>query len=205
MLHLVVGKGPSARMLNLDLPAFTLIAATTRENLLSHPLRTRFGATLRLSFYTVGDIEKILYRSAGILNVKIEEGAVGILAAAARSTPRIANRLLRRARDFAQVYSTGVVINEDVAAKTLELLEVDRRGLEPQDRQLLELIITKFNGGPVGLDTLAAALNEERGVVEEIYEPYLMSLGFLQRTPGGRVVLPAAYAHLGVKRPGELL
>lgn len=203
-LHLMVGKGPSARSLNLDLPPFTLIAATTRENLLSHPLRTRFGATFRLEYYDASDIRAILERSAKILGVAAEPEALGVLAGAARATPRVANRLLKRARDWAEVNGTRVV-NMEAARKTLGLLDVDERGLEPQDRKLLELIIHKFNGGPVGLNTLAAALSEERGVIEDIYEPYLMTLGFLQRTPAGRTVLPAAYEHLGLRRPGELL
>jgi holliday junction DNA helicase RuvB len=203
-LHLMVGKGPSARSLNLDLPPFTLIAATTRENLLSHPLRTRFGATFRLEYYDAGDIRSILERSAKILGVAAEPDALAVLAGAARATPRVANRLLKRARDWAEVNGERVV-NMEAAKKTLGLLDVDERGLEPQDRKLLELIIHKFNGGPVGLNTLAAALSEERGVIEDIYEPYLMTLGFLQRTPAGRTVLPAAYEHLGLRRPGELL
>lgn len=203
-LHLMVGKGPSARSLNLDLPPFTLIAATTRENLLSHPLRSRFGATFRLDYYDAAAIEAIMTRSAKILNVEVDPAAISILAKAARATPRIANRLLKRARDYAEVEGTARV-DLPAAQKTLALLEVDSHGLEPQDRRLLETIIYKFNGGPVGLNTLAAALSEDRGVIEDIYEPYLMSLGFLQRTPAGRLVLPAAYDHLGLGRPGELL
>lgn len=203
-LHLMVGKGPSARSLNLDLPPFTLIAATTRENLLSQPLRSRFGATFRLEYYSLEDIKRILTRSAAILGAEVSPEAIEILARASRATPRVANRLLKRARDYAEVQG-GQVIDVAAARKTLELLDVDQRGLEPQDRRLLEVIIQKFGGGPVGLSTLAAALNDEKGVIEDIYEPYLMSLGFLQRTPAGRVVLAAAYEHLGVKRPGELL
>lgn len=203
-LHLMVGKGPSARSLNLDLPPFTLIAATTRENLLSQPLRSRFGATFRLEYYSLDDIKKILTRSANILGASVSPEAIEILAKASRSTPRVANRLLKRARDYAEVQGKSVIDAEE-AKKTLELLDIDELGLEPQDRRLLEVIINKFRGGPVGLSTLAAALNDEKGVIEEIYEPYLISLGFLQRTPAGRIVLPAAYDHLGVKRPGELL
>lgn len=202
-LHLMVGKGPSARSLNLDLPPFTLIAATTRENLLSQPLRSRFGATFRLEYYSPEDIKKILTRSAAILGANVSSEAVEILAMASRATPRVANRLLKRARDYAEVQDKNE-IDAAAARKTLELLDIDERGLEPQDRRLLETIINKFGGGPVGLSTLAAALNEEKGVIEDIYEPYLMSLGFLQRTPAGRVALPAAYEHLGIKRPGEL-
>jgi Holliday junction DNA helicase RuvB len=203
-LHLVVGKGPSARTLTLDLPPFTLIAATTRENLLSEPLRSRFGATLRLGYYTIDDIKKILHRSAKILNIAISPEAVDLLATASRGTPRVANRLLRRARDFAEVRGTQT-IDEAAARQTLEMLEIDAMGLEPQDRRLLMTIIEKFHGGPVGVNTLAAALAEDKGVIEDIYEPYLMMLGFLQRSSAGRIVLPAAYKHLKIIRDDELL
>ncbi len=194
-LHIMVGKGASARSLVIDLPAFTLIGATTRENLLSAPLRSRFGATFRLHFYEVDDIRAIMSRSAEILGTTIQPDAVEVLARAARATPRIANRLLKRARDFAQVEGKKE-IDRQSAQKTLELLDVDAKGLEPQDRKLLDVIINKFRGGPVGLGTLAAALNEERGVIEDIYEPYLMTLGFIQRTPGGRIALEPAYEHM---------
>lgn len=203
-LHLIVGKGPSARTLSLDLPPFTLIAATTRENLLSGPLRSRFGATFRLNYYDLEDIKKILRRSAEILKANATEEAVGILAKASRATPRVANRLLKRARDYAEVKGERI-IDDKVALKTLELLEIDNLGLEPQDRRLIQIIIEKFNGGPVGVNTLAAALNEDKGVIEDIYEPYLMSLGFVSRSAAGRLALPAAYDHLGIKRRGELL
>lgn len=203
-LHIIVGKGPSARTLTLDLPPFTLIAATTRENLLSQPLRSRFGATFRLDFYNKDDIKKIISRSAKLLATNIDDAAMEVLAKASRATPRVANRLLKRARDFSQVAGHGA-ITRDVAEQTLELMDIDSMGLEPHDRRLLMLIIDKFNGGPVGLNTLAAALNEERGVIEDIYEPYLMTLGFLQRTPGGRTVMNAAYEHLGLKKRGEFL
>lgn len=203
-LHLVVGKGPSARTLSLDLPPFTLIAATTRENLLSQPLRSRFGATMRLGYYTSADIKKIMERSARILGVKATSEAINLLAGASRGTPRVANRLLRRARDFAEV-AGGDEIDEAAARKTLEMLEVDEAGLEPQDRKLLLTIIEKFHGGPVGVNTLAAALSEDKGVIEDIYEPYLMTLGFLQRSSAGRIVLPAAYKHLKIRRDDELL
>jgi len=203
-LHLVVGKGPSARTLSLDLPPFTLIAATTRENLLSQPLRSRFGATLRLGYYELEDIKKILHRSANILEIEATPEAVDIIARASRGTPRAANRLLKRARDFAQVRAASI-IDADAARDTLAMLEVDEMGLEPQDRRLLMTIIEKFNGGPVGVNTLAAALSEDRGVIEEIYEPYLMTLGFIQRSSAGRIVLPAAYKHLKIKDKGELL
>ena len=203
-LHLVVGKGPSARTLSLDLPPFTLIAATTRENLLSQPLRSRFGATLRLGYYTPDDIKKILHRSAAILGVETQPAAIDILARASRGTPRVANRLLRRARDFAEVHRESV-IDEDAARKTLAMLEIDEVGLEPQDRELLMTIIEKFHGGPVGINTIAAALAQDRGAIEDIYEPYLMTLGFLQRSSAGRIVLPAAYRHLKIKGYEELL
>ncbi len=194
-LHLVVGKGPSARMLSLELPPFTLIAATTRENLLSQPLRSRFGATLRLTYYDREDIKKIIGRSAKLLSMPITSGAIEILAKASRGTPRTANRLLKRSRDHAEVGEKSQ-IDEFIVRKALEMLEIDELGLEPQDRRLLEVIFKKFNGGPVGINTLAAALSEEKGVIEDIYEPYLMSLGFLQRSSAGRIVLPPAYEHL---------
>jgi len=203
-LHLVIGKGPSARTLTLDLPPFTLVAATTRENLLSHPLRSRFGAILRLDYYTEDNIKKILERSSKILGIEMAPEGVEVLAKAARATPRIANRLLKRARDYAEIHGEGL-IDGAIAKKALEMLDVDEAGLEPSDRKLLLTIVEKFGGGPVGVNTLAAALNEEKGVIEDIYEPYLMSLGFLQRTSAGRMVLPPAYEHLKIKRPGELL
>ncbi|MEK7195099.1 MAG: Holliday junction branch migration DNA helicase RuvB [Patescibacteria group bacterium] len=203
-LHLVVGKGPSARTLSLDLPPFTLIAATTRENLLSQPLRSRFGATFRLGYYDIEDIRKILERSSKILNIEVSPEAVGVLAKASRGTPRVANRLLKRARDFAEVHGLEM-IDEVAAQKALEMLEVDSMGLEPQDRRLLEVIIKKFNGGPVGINTITAALYEDKGAIEDIYEPYLMSLGFLQRSSAGRIVLPPAYDHLRIPRRGDLL
>lgn len=203
-LHLIVGKGPAARMLSLDLPAFTLIAATTRPSLLSGPLRSRFGASFKLDYYETPDIEAIVKRSAKVLNLDITSEAVKIISSASRFTPRVANRLLKRARDYSEVHSSGV-IDTDVAYKTLEMLEVDKLGLEPQDRRLLETIIKKFNGGPVGAATLAAALNDDRGNVEDIYEPYLMSIGLLARTPAGRVVTADAYKHLGISSPDSLL
>lgn len=199
-LHLMVGKGPAARMLSLDLPPFTLVAATTRPNLLSGPLRSRFGASFKLDYYELPDIEAIIKRSADLLKLKINTGAIKIIADASRFTPRVANRLLKRVRDYAEVNSAKIV-DEEVAGKTLEMLEIDNSGLEPHDRRLLEVIIKKFNGGPVGANTLAAALNDERGNIEDIYEPYLMRLGLLSRTPSGRVVTEEAYKHLGIKNP----
>ncbi len=203
-LHLMVGKGPAARMLTIDLPAFTLIAATTRANLLSGPLRSRFGASFKLDYYENSDIEAIIKRSAKVLNLKISQDAIRVIAGAARFTPRVANRILRRVRDYAEVNSAAV-IDEEVAKKTLEMLEVDKLGLEPHDRRLLEVIIKKFHGGPVGAATLAAALNDDRGNIEDIYEPYLMSIGLLARTPAGRVATEAAYEHLGIPDPGAKL
>ena len=197
-LHIVIGKGPGARTISIDLPPFTLVAATTRINLLSAPLRSRFGATIKIDYYELQDIEAIIKRSAKILGIEIEPRAVEILALSARYTPRTANRLLRRARDYAQVNGENK-ITEGVAKKTLEYLEIDSLGLENHDRLLLSAISQKFAGGPVGLSTIAAALDEDKGIIEEVYEPYLMRLGFLRRTPAGRVVEPAAIEHLGLK------
>ncbi|PIT92732.1 MAG: Holliday junction branch migration DNA helicase RuvB [Candidatus Harrisonbacteria bacterium CG10_big_fil_rev_8_21_14_0_10_42_17] len=202
-LHLIVGKGPGARTLSLDLPPFTLIAATTRSNLLSSPLRSRFGASFKLDYYERSDIEAIVRRSAAILNIPIDPEAISLLAGASRSTPRTANRLLRRVRDYVQVHHIATV-TVDAARKTLELLDIDELGLEPQDRRLLEAIIEKFHGGPVGVGTLAAALNEDKGIIEDVYEPFLMSTGLLNRTPSGRVVTEAAYDHLGYPEPGSV-
>jgi Holliday junction DNA helicase RuvB len=201
-LHLVVGKGPGARTLSIDLPPFTLVAATTRANLLSGPLRSRFGASFKLDYYEVADIESIVRRSARLLGVSMSDSAANLIARAARFTPRVANRLLRRVRDYADVHNLDE-INEQATRATLEMLEIDQLGLEPTDRQLLSTIIEKFHGGPVGVQTLAAALNDDRGIIEDVYEPYLMSIGLLNRTPAGRLVTPAAYKHLGYKIPEE--
>ncbi len=203
-LHLVIGKGPGARTLTLDLPPFTLIAATTRVNLLSGPLRSRFGAILKLDYYEQPDIEQIIKRSSQILKLNIGSEAIKLIAQAARFTPRVANRLLKRVRDYVEVHDNPVVTIEAVQ-KTFQLLEIDNLGLEPSDRRLIEIIIKKFNGGPVGLNTLAAALNDDSGSIEDIYEPYLMSIGFLLRTSTGRIVTPAAYKHLGFNPPQETL
>lgn len=194
-LHLVIGKGVGARTITIDLPPFTLIAATTRADLLSAPLRSRFGASFKLDYYDPSDIQVIVRRSASLLGIEVTASALHLLASASRLTPRIANRLLRRARDYAEIHGSGT-IDEDAVRKTLELLEIDSAGLEPTDRRLLETIISKFNGGPVGASTLAAALSEEKNVIEEIYEPYLMSIGFLRRTSAGRMATDAAYSHL---------
>lgn len=203
-LHLIIGKGPSARTLTLDLPPFTVIAATTRASLISSPLRSRFGATFRLDYYKPEDIEKIIKRSAEILNVKIEAEATTSLARASRFTPRVANRLLKRARDYAQVYKKNQ-IDSEVVQKTLAMLDVDQLGLEQADRNLLEIIIKRFNGGPVGIKALSAALNEDPGTIEEVYEPFIMSLGFLERTQLGRVATAAAYRHLKISLKPSLL
>ncbi len=198
-LHLVIGKGLGSRMISLDLPAFTLIAATTRPNLLSNPLRARFGAVFQFDYYAPEEIETIIQRSARLMGVKIEPEAVSVLAMVSRFTPRIANRLLKRARDFVEVNNLKIIDN-DAVNETLKFLEIDCLGLESCERRLLEVIIKKFNNRPVGINTLTAALSEEKGVIEEVYEPYLIKLGLLQRTPLGRVVTEAAYKHLDIKR-----
>ena len=203
-LHLIVGKGPSARTFSLDLPPFTIVAATTKASLLSSPLRSRFGATFHLDYYTVEDIEKILVRSAKLLGVTITKDAIRRLASASRFTPRIANRLLRRTRDYAQVYKKNE-IDDDAVVKTLGMLDIDALGLEHTDRQLLTAIIKKFDGGPVGLKALGAALNEEVGTIEDVYEPFLMKLGLINRTPGGRVATNAAYKHLDIPYKSTLI
>jgi len=197
VLNLILGKGPSARTVQLELAPFTLIAATTRIGLLSNSLRSRFGAIFKLDFYEKEDIEKILRHNAKILEVEIGEEAIELLASASRATPRVANRLLKRSRDLAIVEGDGV-ITQEISKKSLELFEIDEIGLEATDRKLLETIIDKFGGGPVGLGTLAAATNEERDTIEEVYEPYLMRLGFIERTPKGRVVADAGYKHLNL-------
>lgn len=203
-IDIVIGKGPSARTIQIELPPFTLIAATTRVGLLSGPLRSRFGTTFRLDFYTQQHIETILKRSARILHIGIEDSAVTTLARAARFTPRVANRLLKRARDYAQVHGNGSITG-DTAQKTLELLEIDEKGLEPMDRRILSVIISTFGGGPVGKQAIAAASSEEEDAIEEVYEPYLMQLGMLERTPRGRMATEKAYLHLGLQPPKQQL
>ncbi|MBI2635097.1 MAG: Holliday junction branch migration DNA helicase RuvB [Parcubacteria group bacterium] len=202
MLHIIIGKGPSARTLQLDLPAFSLIAATTRAGLLSNPLRSRFGATFRLDFYGIEDIQNILKRSANLMNLQAEPEALKLIAQSSRFTPRVANRLLKRVRDYAEVEGDGIV-NEEIAKKALHLMEVDAIGLESTDRRLIDAIIKKFNGGPVGLQALAAATSEELDTIEDIYEPYLLQIGFLQRTSRGRIATKFAYEHLGLRLPPE--
>ena len=201
-IDIIIGKGPSANSIRLDLPKFTLIGATTRAGSLSAPLRDRFGVTLRLELYTPEELAKIVTRSAGILNVSIEpEGAMEI-ARRSRGTPRIANRMLRRVRDFAQVMADGVM-TKSVADKALLALEVDYLGLDNVDRRMLQAIIENYGGGPVGLDTLAATIGEESVTLEDVYEPYLMQIGFLTRTPRGRCVTQKAYAHLHIAFTGQ--
>lgn len=197
-LNLILGKGPMARTMELELPRFTLIGATTRLALLSAPLRNRFGATFQLNFYNKEDIEKIIQRSANLLKIETEPKAIKLLTQCSRFTPRVANRLLKRVRDFAQVEGEGI-ITEKIARQGLEFLEIDGLGLESGDRKILEAIIKKFEGGPVGLQALAAATSEEQDSILDVYEPYLMQLGFIERTPRGRLATKSAYQHLGIK------
>lgn len=197
-LDIIIGKGPSARTIQLDLPKFTLIGATTKLGAISNPLRNRFGAVHRLEFYTNNEIEKIIERSAKILDVKIDDSGLSKIAACARSTPRVANRLLKRVRDFSQI-KNHAIINEEIAQEALTMIDIDPLGLEPADKQILRTIIEKFKGGPVGLGTIAAATSEEVKTIEDVYEPYLIQLGFLARTPRGRIVTESAYKHLGIE------
>jgi Holliday junction DNA helicase RuvB len=196
-LNIIIGKGPGAKSLRLNLPAFTLIGATTRFALLSPPLRDRFGAVYRLDFYDQTSIETILNRSARILQVKAEAGGLMEIARRARGTPRVANRLLKRVRDYAQVMADGIA-TQSVAVEALSKLEVDHIGLDEIDHKVLHTIIDKFNGGPVGLETIAAAISEEADTIMDVYEPYLLQLGFLERTPRGRLATQLAYKHLGL-------
>jgi Holliday junction DNA helicase RuvB len=196
-LDIVVGQGPAARTLTLDLPLFTLVGATTRTGLLTTPLRDRFGMTFRLGYYKAAELGEIVRRSASILGVVITDDAADEIARRSRGTPRIANRILRRVRDVAEVRHEGAITTE-VAAEALELLEVDGRGLEQTDRELLAAIAERFGGGPVGLSTLAVALGEEPDTIEDVYEPYLLQLGYLQRTPRGRIITDLGRAHLGL-------
>jgi len=201
-LDIIIGKGPSARTLRLDLNRFTIIGATTKISMLSSPLRDRFGATYHLNYYEPDDIEKIVFRNAGILSLEIHPEATKKIAHRARRTPRVANRLLKRVRDFAQVKADGK-INSKITDQALSLMEVDEHGLDQVDRRILEVIIEKFKGGPVGLTTLAAATGEEISTIEDIYEPYLLQIGFLQRTPRGRTATDAAYRHLDMEPPAN--
>ena len=199
-IDIMIGKGPSVRSIRLDLPHFTLVGATTRAGLLSAPLRDRFGVIHRLDFYTPDDLKKIIKRSAIVLGVSIDDAGASELARRSRGTPRLANRLLKRVRDFAQIRYDGN-ITEEVADNALDLMEVDTMGLDRLDHNILLTIIQKFGGGPVGLDTLAAALSEDSGTLEDVYEPYLVQNGFINRTPRGRVATEAAYHHLGLEIP----
>lgn len=197
-LDIIIGKGPSARAIQLELPPFSIIAATTRIALLSSPFRSRFsGGLFRLDFYKEKDIEKIVTRSAKILGVGIELEAIPLIAGRSRFTPRVANRFLKRARDYAEVHGKGI-ITKDIAIKALELMEIDQKGLDSLDRKVLDTVINKFGGGPVGLTTISASVREEEDTIEEISEPYLMQLGFLERTPRGRCATARAYEHLGL-------
>ena len=201
-IDIILGKGPSANSIHLDLPKFTLIGATTRSGQLTAPLRDRFGVTLRLELYTPEELQLIVERSAGILGVTIESDGAYEIASRSRGTPRIANRMLRRVRDFAQVKSNGVITSE-LADEALSRLEVDKLGLDSLDRRMLRSIIEFYGGGPVGLETLAATINEETVTLEDVYEPYLLQMGFITRTPRGRCVTRKAYEHLGIQCTGQ--
>jgi Holliday junction DNA helicase RuvB len=202
-LDIIIGEGPAARSIKLDLPPFTLVGATTRAGLLTSPLRDRFGIIHRLEFYSVAELTQIVTRSARILHLDIEPEGAEEIARRARGTPRIANRLLRRVRDYAQVKGDGRV-TQAIAQSALEMLKVDPNGFDQLDRQLLSTLISKFGGGPVGLDSLAAAIGEERGTIEDVLEPYLIQQGFMLRTPRGRMATPKSYLHFGLKPPGGL-
>ena len=201
-LDIIIGQGPSARSIRIDLPHFTLVGATTRAGQLSAPLRDRFGVVLRLELYSPEELSLIVKRSAGILGVDTDEQGAMEIASRSRGTPRIANRLLKRARDFAQVLGNGI-ITDATANMALERMEIDSLGLDSIDRMLLNCMIKNYNGGPVGLDTIAAAIGDEAVTIEDVYEPYLMQIGFLSRTPRGRCVTPAGYRHLGIPMPGQ--
>lgn len=201
-IDIMIGKGASARSIRLDLPKFTLVGATTRAGMLTAPLRDRFGVVTKMEYYTVEELKMIILRSAKVLEVGIDENGAYAMARRSRGTPRLANRLLKRVRDFAQVKYNGY-ITEEVADYALDLLDVDKEGLDQTDRGILLAMIGKFGGGPVGLETLAASIGEDPGTIEDVYEPYLLKNGFIQRTPRGRVVTDAAYAHLGICKENE--
>ena len=201
-LDIIIGKGPSARSVRIDLPKFTLVGATTRAGALAAPLRDRFGIVSRLEYYKQEELEFIVTRAADILNIGIEQAGASEIARRSRGTPRIANRLLKRVRDFAQVVGNGV-ITADIADEALKRLHVDKMGLDRIDRRVLKCIIENYDGGPVGIETIAAAVSEERDTIEDVYEPYLMQLGFLGRTPRGRVATKLAYDHLGISQAGK--
>ncbi|MDO8565772.1 MAG: Holliday junction branch migration DNA helicase RuvB [Candidatus Moranbacteria bacterium] len=201
-LDIIIGKGPAARTIQLDLPRFTLIGATTRLGSLSNPLRNRFGSTHRLEFYTPEEIERIVKRSSGILNIGLDEKGAKKIAASSRQTPRVANRILKRVRDYAQTKNWPTITGE-IAKEALELYEIDHLGLEPTDRHILSTVIHKFKGGPAGIQAIAAVTGEEIQTIEDVYEPYLIQLGFLARTPRGRVVTPEGYKHLDIHMPAD--
>nr|WP_231383703.1 Holliday junction branch migration DNA helicase RuvB [Methylobacter luteus] len=202
-IDIMIGEGPAARSIKLDLPPFTLVGATTRAGLLTSPLRDRFGIVQRLEFYTIDELASIVARSANVLGVNMEQAGAYEIARRSRGTPRIANRLLRRVRDFAEVKGNGIV-TEEIANQALTMLKVDNNGFDALDRKLLLTMIENFAGGPVGLDTLAAAISEERGTIEDVLEPYLLQQGFIMRTPRGRVVTQHAYLHFGLQPPQQL-
>ena len=202
-LDIVIGKGNAAKTLQIDLPHFTLVAATTKISMLSAPFRSRFGSSFRLEYYTPDEIERIIARSANLLGVSIEAPALALIARSSRATPRIANRLLKRVRDYAQVHSIPA-IDRATAVAALEMLEVDPQGLDETDRKILLTIATTFSGGPVGLKSIAAAISEEENTIEDVYEPYLMRLGFIARTTKGRVITKAGREHVGVPDPDSL-
>jgi len=201
-IDLIIGQGPSARTIKLDIPRFTLIGATTRSGLLTSPLRDRFGIITRLDFYRPEELRMILLRSAKILNVHLDDSGADEIACRSRGTPRIANRLLRRVRDYAEVKADSIITRE-VARMALSMLEIDERGFDTMDRKLLLTIIEKFSGGPVGIETIAAAINEDKDTIEDVYEPFLIQEGFLNRTPRGRLATLNAYKHFGIVKPGE--
>jgi len=201
-LDIMIGEGPAARSIKLDLPPFTLVGATTRVGLLTSPLRDRFGIVQRLEFYSAGELSQIIMRSAGLLGITLEAEGANEIASRSRGTPRIANRLLRRARDYAEVKVDGI-ISVEVARAALDMLKVDKSGLDHMDRRLIMALIEKFDGGPVGVESLAAAISEERGTIEDVIEPYLIQQGFMMRTARGRVVTSRAYSHFGLVKPGQ--
>jgi len=201
-IDVVIGQGPGARTIKIPLPPFTLVGATTKTGLVSGPLYSRFGIPLRLDFYEPTELRRIVYRSAGILGVTLEENAADLVSRCARGTPRIANRILRRMRDFAQVWGNGV-IDLPIVRRGLESLEIDQRGLDKMDRDILRTLIEKYGGGPVGSETIAISIGEAVDTLEDVYEPYLIQIGFIKRTPRGRVATDGAWEHLGARRTGR--
>ena len=202
-LDIMIGEGPAARSIKLNLPPFTLVGATTRAGLLTSPLRDRFGIVQRLQFYSIEELGMIVERSAGLLGLNYDAGGVAAIAARSRGTPRIANRLLRRVRDYAEVKADGFV-NHQIANAALDMLEVDKHGLDALDRSMLLAIMNKFDGGPVGIDSISAAIGEERGTIEDVVEPYLIQQGFLMRTPRGRIATKTAWKHIGLEMPQDV-